>query len=71
MAETIVFKQDFQKFAALLKLRGRSLCLHQGFSNGALGPPLGATERFSGNHEQRPSLGSCAVILHNTSVTIY
>jgi len=33
--------------------------------------PLGATDRFSGGHEQRPSLGSFAVILHNPSVTIY
>jgi len=38
-----------------------------------LGPrsPLGATERFSVIHEQRPSLGNFAVILHNPSVTIY
>jgi len=43
--------------------------LEQGFSNGALGP-LGATERFSGVHEQWPSLGSSAVILHYPSVTI-
>jgi len=34
-------------------------------------PPLGATERFSGGHEQRLSLSSFAVILHNPSVTIY
>jgi len=33
--------------------------------------PLGARERFSGGHEQRPSLGSFAVILHNPSVTIH
>ena len=32
--------------------------------------PLGATERFFGAHEQRPSLGSFAVILRNPSVTI-
>jgi len=34
-------------------------------------PPLGVTKRFSGGHEQRPSLSSFAVILHNPSVTIY
>jgi len=34
-------------------------------------PPLGPMERFSKGHEQRPSLGSFAVILHNPSVTIY
>jgi len=34
-------------------------------------PPLGATERFSGDHEQRSSLGSFGVILHNPSFTIY
>jgi len=45
--------------------------LAQGFSNGALGPPFGATERLSGDHKQRPSLGSFAVILHNPSVTIH
>ena len=33
--------------------------------------PLGATERFSGANEQRPSLGSFAVILHDPSVTMY
>jgi len=33
--------------------------------------PLGATEWLSGGYEQRPSLGSFAVILHNPSVTIY
>ena len=33
--------------------------LDHGFSNGALGP-LRAKERFSGGHEQRPSLGSFA-----------
>jgi len=33
--------------------------------------PLGATERFSGCHEQRLSLGSFALILHNPSVTMY
>jgi len=32
--------------------------------------PLGVTERFSGGHEQRLSLGSLAVILHKPSVTI-
>jgi len=32
--------------------------------------PLGATERFSGGHEQRLSLGSFALILHNSSVTM-
>ena len=38
--------------------------LIQGFWNKA----LGATERFSGGHEKRPSLGTFAVILHNPSV---
>jgi len=42
----------------------------QGFSNGALGPPWGHGAVHWG-HEQRPSLGSFAVILHNPSVTIY
>jgi len=32
---------------------------------------LGATDRFSGGHKQKLSLGSFAVILHNSSVTIY
>jgi len=32
---------------------------------------LGSTERFSRGHEQRSSLGSFVVILHNPSVTIY
>jgi len=30
----------------------------------------GVTERFSGDHEQRPSLGKLAVILHNPSVAM-
>jgi len=34
-------------------------------------PVLRTTERFSGGHEQRPPLGSFAVILHNPIVTIY
>jgi len=33
--------------------------------------PLGATERFPGGRKQKHSLGSFAVILHNTSVMIY
>jgi len=33
-------------------------------------PLLGTTERFSGGQEQRPLLGSFAVILHNSSVAI-
>jgi len=45
--------------------------LHQGFSDGAIGALLVATEQFSGDHEQRPSLGSFAVSLHDPSVTIY
>ena len=33
-------------------------------------PPLGVTEQFSEGHNQRPSLGSFDVILHNPNVTI-
>jgi len=33
--------------------------------------PFVATERFSGGHEQRPSLGSFPAIFHNPSVAIY
>ena len=40
-----------------------NVTLTQGISNGALAP--------LGDHEQRPSLDSFAVILHNPSVTIY
>ena len=34
--------------------------LKQGFLNGDLGPPLGATQRFFGGHKQRPSLDTFA-----------
>ena len=55
------------------KLRTRAIKsdgLKQGFSTGALGPPLGAYERFSGGHEQKLLLISSTVILQNPSVAI-
>jgi len=42
-----------------------ALCSSSGFLNRGPRPPLGATERFSEDHEQRPLLNSSAVILQN------
>jgi len=46
---------------------GSAKALHDspGFLKRDPRPPLKATERFSGGHEQRPPLGSFAVILHD------
>jgi len=40
----------------------------EGFFKRGRQPPLGATEWLSGGHEQRPSLGSFTVILHNPTL---
>jgi len=61
------------KAILLLALCGIVTCTRSisGFLKRDPRPPLGDTERFPGGHDQRPSLGSFAVILHNPSVTIY
>jgi len=45
--------------------------LTTGFLKRGSRPPLGATERVSGVHDQTPLLGSFAVTLRNPVVTIY
>jgi len=57
-------------FFLLLCLNCHVVSSISGFLKRGPRPPLGLTERFSGGHNQRLSLGSFAVILHNPSVML-